>query len=41
MSNQYTVEGWYWDVCNVKFKVTLQHQEGDIDKHNKVIITII
>jgi hypothetical protein len=24
-----------------EIKVTLQHQEGDIDKHDKVIITII
>ncbi len=25
----------------MKFKETQQHQEGDIDKHDKVIITII
>ena len=41
ISNQFIVEGWCWDTRNVKFKVTLQHQEGDIDKHDKVIITII
>ena len=41
MSNQFIEEGWYWDICNGKFKVSLQCQKGDIDKHDKVIITII
>ncbi len=41
MSNQSIVEGWYWDIRNVKFKVTLTHQECDIDKHWKVIMTIV
>ncbi len=38
MSNQFIVEGWYWDIPNVQFKVIPTHQEGDIDIHWKVII---